>query len=477
MAEDISFPVENASAILARFAANLNIGMIPENVRRASCSAMLDGLGVAIAAGTAQFAHQTAAALVAVGASGDTPAIGMGLRLQPRDAAFLNGILVHGLDFDDTHLRSAVHATASLLPTLFALGHARRASGAEMVTAYVAGLEAVARLGIFGGIHLREAGFHTTSVLGIFGCAIASGKLMGLDEDRLRMAQGIALSMASGRIGSAADGASNKRLHPGWAAQGGIMAAALAEAGVRGPDRPYEGVQGLFTAMRRGHDAADPADCDPAAAMADLGVQWESLNISVKPIPACHLTHACSDAAATIARAHRVDPAAVTRIVAIVPEPIIPIVCEPIELKRAPATSYEAQFSIPYVVAASFARGRFSFTELDAASLADPVIRRLASCVVYEIDPASTYPRHRSGEVRVELADGRTLCHREAINRGAPERPLSDAEIEAKFRGNVAARMADAQTDATLERMRAMAEWPDAGQEIERLCMIGAEAI
>lgn len=463
----------DASAILSAFAFELSFDTIPEEVRRTAACAILDAVGVAIAASSTKFAAQATAAVLAAGSRGETPVLGMDARLQPRDAAFVNGILVHGLDFDDTHLRSAVHATASLLPTLLAVAHGRPCSGADMVTAYVAGLEAVARLGIYGGIHLRETGFHTTSVLGVFGCAIAAGKLIGLSIDQLRMSQGIALSMASGRIGSAADGASNKRLHPGWAAQSGIMAAFLAQSGFHGPDRPYEGVQGLFKTMDEDKDAIARA---LGLSMADLGRTWESLSLSIKPIPACHLTHACADAAAIISNMPGFEPASVRRIVALVPSATVPIVCEPLMLKRAPATSYAAQFSIPYVVAASLVRGRFGFTELDEASLADPDILRLALLVDYADDPASTYPRHRSGEVLVELADGKVLRHREAINRGAPERPLSEADIEAKFRQNVHF-LGVERSDDLVSRILAISDWANGREAIEDICRPNGQVV
>ncbi len=428
----------SVAGVLARFAETLVLEDVPCAVRARAKHSILDAIGVGLAATGYEFASRAASAVTSLSGVADVPVIGLDLRLPFRDAALLNGYLIHGLDYDDTHLLSAVHPTASLLPTVLAVGFEHRRSGREILAAYIAGLEAVARLGMFGGIALREAGFHPTSVVGVFGCALAAGKLMGLDAPRLAAAQGVALAAASGTVGSAADGPSNKRLHPGWAAQAGITAAAFARAGVLGPELPYEGLQGLFRAV----------EPDPGARLAgltrltsNLGHVWEAGEVSVKPIPACHLTHACSDAAVRLRQAYDFEIADIEQVEALVPEGVVSAVCEPLALRRRPRTSHAAQFSIPYIVAASLVRGGFGLPELEAAAIADPEILSLAERVGYLVDPATTYPVHRTGELRVRLKDGRVLRHREAINRGAPDRPLSLDDIAAKFHSNAQLRV------------------------------------
>ena len=451
---------------LAEFACAFDVDDAPAAVRERACYSILDAIGVALAAGRFDFARRAADAVSALADPGRVPVIGLlPLRLQMRDAAFLNGILVHGLDYDDTHLLSAIHPTASLLPTVLAVGYERRSSGAEMLAAYIVGLEAIARLGMFGGVRLRELSFHPTSMIGIFGCALAAGRLLGLDASALAMAQGIALSMASGTVGSPADGASNKRLHPGWASQAGITAAFLAKAGIKGPSRPYEGVRGLFRVL-------DDADGFAAlsAQMDDLGTVWEAGNIAVKPMPACHLIHACADAATFLRSRHRFAIEDIRRITALVPAGIVQAVCEPLDLRRRPADSYAAQFSIPYVVAASLVCGTFGLAELDPAAIGDPVILDLAAIVDYEVDEASTYPVHRTGEVRIELKDGTKVSHRETINRGAPDRPLSLADIAAKFRANAALAVSSDHADRIANAVLAIEDARDGRVLVDAMC-------
>jgi 2-methylcitrate dehydratase PrpD len=118
---------------------------------------------------------------------------------------------------------------------------------------------------------------------------------------------------------------------------------------------------------------------------------------------------------------------------ALIPDGVVKAVCEPLAAKRRPKNDYDAKFSIPYAVASGLARGRLGLAELRPEAYTEPRIEKLMDKVEYAIDTASTFPRHYSGEVQVTLDDGRTLTNRVAVNRGNPERPLTNAEIEAKF--------------------------------------------
>jgi len=262
---------------------------------------------------------------------------------------------------------------------------------------------------------------------------------MQLSRARLAGAQGIALSLASGNLQFLDDGAWTKRIHPGWAAACGITAASLAADDIPAPREAYEGRFGLY----RSHlPPAELAACDFSLATAGLASVWEIDNVAVKPFPACHLLHGCADAAIALHRAG-VDPERVRSVRALVPDGAVKAVCEPVAAKRRPKSDYEAKFSLPYAVASGLARGRFGLAELAPEALAEPRIERLMDKVDYAVDADSTFPRHYSGEVVVTLDDGRTLNHRVAVNRGNPERPLSNAEIEAKYFENCAMTLAD----------------------------------
>lgn len=438
------------AATLARFMANLSLAHVPEHVAVRARHLIVDAVGIAFASGQFDFARRTLAAMRSVAeGGGESVVIGFPDRLPFRDAAIVNGVLVHGLDFDDTHLGGIVHATASLVPTVLAVGARQRCSGEAALAAYIGGVEAMARLGAVarGGFH--QVGFHPTGLIGAFACALAAGKLLGLDEAQLAAAQGIVLSTASGTLEFLEDGAWNKRLHPGWAAVAGITAATLARQGFVGTAKAYEGRFGLYASHLQ--DRFDPADL--RLATAELGERWELENVAVKPFPACHFAHACADAAIALRRGNELDLAAVRRIRALVPAEVVKTVCEPVANKRRPANAYDAQFSIPFIVASTLRQGRFGLAELSEEALADRATQALADRIDYEIDPASEFPRYYSGELVVEQSDGRVLRHREAKNRGCADRPLGDADILAKFAGNLRGTIAEARADELAGRV------------------------
>jgi 2-methylcitrate dehydratase PrpD len=425
-----------ASPLIAEALAGF-VGAFPADQNPAAVDAgakhlVLDAVGIALASTTYDFAHRALTAIAGLAGAGESAVIGMPAKLPMRDAALMNGILIHGLDFDDTHTGGLIHATSSLLPTVLAVGARSRASGRDVLAAYILGVEAATRLGAVAKGAFHQVGFHPTGLIGAFACALAAGRLMGLSEQQLVMAQGIALSAGAGSMEFLEDGAWNKRFHPGWAAVSGITAAALAQQGFVGARRAYEGRFGLYASHLQAH--FDPADLPLGTA--ELGKTWELLQVAVKPYPACHFVHACIDAALALVREQKLDPGEVDRVRALVPAEVVKTVCEPVANKRRPANSYDAQFSIPYVIAAALRRGRFTLGELEAETLGDPAILALAERVDYEIDPRSTFPRHYCGEVVVTTCSGATLRHREQVNRGNAERPLTAAAIIEKFHGN-----------------------------------------
>jgi 2-methylcitrate dehydratase PrpD len=447
--------------ILAHFTAGLTPDNIPPAVTARAKYLMLDAVGIALASTGFDFAHRALSALTGLAGSGDAPVIGFPAALPMRDAALMNGILIHGLDYDDTHTAGVVHPTSSLLPTILAVGGRRHASGAAALVAYVAGVEAAARLGMVakGGFH--QIGFHPTGLVGAFACALAAGKLFGLTEEQLVMAQGVALSAAAGSLEFLEDGAWTKRFHPGWAATAGITAAALAQQGFIGARQAYEGRFGLYAS----HLQERFAPADLALATRDLG---EVLEVAVKPFPACHFTHACADAAIALTREHRLTPEVIRHVEALVPQEVVQTVCEPVANKRRPQNSYDAQFSIPFIVAAALLHGRFGLAELAPEAIADRAILALADRIDYRIDPQSGFPRYYSGEIVVTTADGRTLSHREHMNRGCGDRPLAEREILAKFHDNAGRAVAPERARAIAEALLGLDKEADIG-EVARL--------
>jgi 2-methylcitrate dehydratase PrpD len=418
----------------ARFGLGLQLRDVPRAVQTRAKHLILDAVGIAFASRGYPYADVALAAFSELG-NGASPVIGYGRRLGLRDAATMNGVLIHGLDFDDTHSRGVIHSTTSALPCVLALADRDGVSGADLLTAYIVAMEVSTRVASAakGGFH--DAGFHPTGLVGAFGCAVAAARLLQLDEARVAHAQGIVLSMAAGSLEFLEDGAWTKRAHPGFAAASAITAATLAKHGFTGPRLAYEGRFGLYAS----HLGKPLGAADRELATEGLGSSWQIDEVAIKPLPACHFTHAVADAAIALHREHRFSADkldSIKRVVAKVPRGTVEIVCEPVDAKRKPVTAYDAQFSVPYIVATALLKGRFTLDELEPAALADPAVLALAKKVDYEIDPDTTFPRHYTGEVVVERSDGSRVAHREAINRGCADRPVSNDDIVAKFYAN-----------------------------------------
>ena len=420
---------------LAGFTANLRGADIPADVRKRAVHHMLDAAGIAMASTRYEFAHKTLAGLRGLAGEGDVPVIGMPAKLPARDAATMNGFLCHGLDYDDTHIAAIVHPTASVFPAVMSAAAMTGADGQAMVTAYIIGVETAARIGMCAKSQFHQVGFHPTGMVGVFGCTLAAGRLMGLNEKQLIHAQGLAVSMASGSMQFVEDGAWNKRLHPGWAASAGITAAALAKEGFVGATDPYDGRFGLFNSYL----GCGPrvAETDLSLATAGLGDVWELMETAIKPYPACHFTHGAIDAA-LILREQGVSAGEIESIKVLVPDGVVKTICEPEANKKKPANDYDAKFSVHFLVAAAFVRGRLTLEELEPEALADAEILDLTSRVSYGEYPDSPFPKAYSGEVIVTMKDGSERRHQEHINRGAADRPLANDEIIAKFRENAA---------------------------------------
>jgi len=456
------------SRSLARFTAGLSLDAIAAPVRERACHLALDAIGIALASSRNDFAHTALAGIEALG-GGEQVVFGFGPRLALRDAILMNGILVHGLDYDDTYLPGSMHLCATAVPASFGVAAARRAGGRELLAALIVGLEVGARIAQAGKGNIHKAGFHPTGVCGAFASGLVAGRLFGLTEEQLVRTQGISLAIASGTVQPMQDGTWTKRLHPGWAAAGGVTAASLARAGYTGPEAAYEGRYGFYPVFLGPH----AAEADPALVTDGLGERWEFTRASIKLYPACHHMHAFVNAARELRAQHRFDVDDITDIEARVAEIAVPLVCEPPLEKCNPATSYIAQFSLQFALACGLTRGRFGLGELEDAALTDPALRALAHKVRYTVDPESGFPKRRSGEIVVTLRDGRVLRYRNNI---LPDEPESNAAIVTKFIDNARMAVSAAQAQALCARVLDLEREPDAARLMHTLGLVQAAA-
>jgi 2-methylcitrate dehydratase PrpD len=423
---------------LATYAAEARKG-VPDDVAVSVRQRILDIAGLQLAALTLDTSQAALGFVADQGGIGQAHVMGSPDRVPAPWAAFANGVLAHSLDYDDTHLPSILHPSASVVPAALAAAETGGASGAQVIPAVAVGLEVTVRVGMAGfdrasnNSTFFEHGQHATSICGTIGAAAAAGMLLGFDSAGIGHAMGVAASMASGILEANRTGGTVKRLHCGWAAHAGVTAALLAERGITGPPTALEGRFGLFRAFLHGTYAADEV-------VNGLGSAWAVPGIFFKPYPANHFTHTGIDAALQL-RAQGLQAHDVRAATLRVASPTVRTIGEPLEVKQRPETGYQGQFSGPYAVAAAFMGGGGLGVNLDDftdALVHDPDRRALMGKIRVVGDPEcdTIYPYQFPAILEIETVDGRRLEAKVLHNRGGPENPLSDAELLTKFRDN-----------------------------------------
>ena len=445
------------SEAFADFILGLELASVPFELVQKSKAHMLDGLGIALASTGFDFAGPALSGAQKLGAGSDTHVIGLGAALPAAGAALVNGVLIHGLDFDDTHIGAIYHATAPALASALAAGEASGADGREFLTSFVAAMEIGCRLGraAKGGFHDR--GFHPTALCGAFAASYAAGRLMGGDRAQLVAAAGLCGSMAAGVLEM--QGSWLKRMHPGWAAHSGIAATALATSGFRGPSTMFEGGHGFY------HTHLGAVPTGEASPDHGLGDRWLIGGIALKPYPCCHFIHGYVDCALELRS--RVDLDEIVGIELPLAPRIHPLVSGPLR----PTEPYAAMFSTPYVVALALVTGKVDLAAFHDKGVNDPRVLALSDRTTVSKDLDSDFPVHFPGEVRLTLKSGEVVSHRVATSYGTPERPMSDADLKAKFMAN-ATRVLEAGKAEALMRMVLEVEQIGHVSELTRACKV-----
>jgi 2-methylcitrate dehydratase PrpD len=445
--------METFAETLASFAADLSPARVPRDVAEQAVRLLLDTAGVSLAAAPEDFAASIQTVARRLGGPPESSLWGAREQVGMAAAVLANGTLAHGLDYDDTLEEAIVHTGSCCATTALAVGEARHAAGPEVLAALVAGVEVMAAVGSVcpGAFHRR--GFHPTALCGAFGAATAAGRLLGLSAEQLTTAFGLCGSQASGIIEYLTDGSSTKRLHAGWAAHAGVVAAHLAQAGFTSPRTVFEGTHGFYRSF-----AGEPPDGERLARLAAaLGREWAIQRLMFKAYPCGSINQPYMDCAARIRTRPGFDPGAIRDIVCRTAEGPVHRLWEPLAEKRRPTTSYGAKFSLPYCIALVLVDGQAGVDGFSDARTRDPRILSVAGKVRYLLDPSLPYPRRFTGHVRVELADGRVLEETQDAPRGGPDYPLAPEELHEKFRVNAARALPAGQADTLLERLSAIA--------------------
>ncbi|MEX2424878.1 MAG: MmgE/PrpD family protein [Acidimicrobiia bacterium] len=444
---------------IATWVEALSHDAIPVDARRNAERAILDLLGVSIAGTTHELAAHLGQYLETSGLTADPACglIGRSERASAEGATLYNAAIGHVLDFDDSSDTLGGHPTVVMLPALLAISETRTVTGAEMVTAYVAGVEVAAHIANQVNIAHYERGWHPTATLGIFGCAAACAKLLGLDAPGIARALSIASASPSGL--RAHFGSHMKSVQVGEAARSGLRSALLAGAGIAGHPAAFEHEQG-FGAVYNGEDGFRSEPFDSSSTR-----RWDIIEpgLVVKQYPCCASAHPAIDAALDL-RDQISDVSDIDQ---------IRIRLHPRRLRHTnnpqPSTALQGKFSVQYLVATALCTGGITLGDFTPEAMGRRDVGQLLDRLHAEPFPPEEYgPDHYAGEVMLTLADGSTLRRRVEKARGrGTEFALSDREVIGKFRACAEPVLGDARIDAILDAVNSLATMNDVRELVD----------
>ena len=393
---------------------------------------ILDTLGVIIAGSSAKGIGTFADLLRDWGGKPESSIFIYGDKVPAPNAVACNAAMARANDFDAFHEKAMVHITAPIVPGCLAVAEKIGGiNGQDFLNAIVLGIEIMARLGLSLESLFLKTGFQTTNHIGSFGNAIAAGKLLQLDRQKMIHALGITYGQIAGTIQSTVEGTVMVRLQQGFAAQVGIFSALLAERGIDGPQEVFQGKFGYFPVFHQNR-------YDPALATRALGREYEITNVSIKSFPCCFLCHFAISAMLQLRQEEKIDPQEVDQIRVRINQGVFNVVCDPLPSKRDATTAAEALFSLPYTVASALVRGQVVLEDFTPEAIQDPGVREIAQKITPVVDEEIEKQCGRGmgpAVVEVSLKNGRRTSRRVDRVKGHPQNPMSMEECEEKFRG------------------------------------------
>jgi 2-methylcitrate dehydratase PrpD len=435
--------------ILAEFVANHPSRGWGDAVDHEAHRTFLNWLGCAVGASQHESVDAALAAVQMLQPAPQATVLGRAERVDMASAALVNGISSHTFDFDDTHLKTIIHPAGPVASALLALSEVTGASGRALIDALVLGIDVSCRVGNALYPEHYDRGWHITGSTGTLGAAAACARLMGLDVDRTQMALGIAASQPVGLREQF--GSMTKPLHPGAAARAGLMSALMARHGYTASPRALEAPRGMMQVVSTKHDWREITD--------ELGQRFEISFNTYKPFACGIVVHPGIDACAQL-RARGVKPEDVERIELKVHSLVLEL-CG----KKEPADGLQAKFSIYHGCAAGLMFGRAGEGEYaDAVVTSEPMVA-LRRKVVATVDDAI---REEQVDVTAVLRDGRRehVFIEHAI--GSLQRPMSDADLEAKFHGQADEVLGEERVQALIEACWGVGAAPDLRTVVER---------
>ncbi len=442
---------------LARFVVEHDAARIPQNVRHEAARSFLNWLGCAVGACRHETVERALAALAPFSGPAQATVLGRGGRLDAMHAALMNGITSHTFDFDDTHLKTVIHPSGPVAAAILALAEREPVSGADFLHAFILGVEIECRIGNAVYPEHYNVGWHITGTAGVFGAAAAAARLLGLNEQQMVWALGIAATQSSGL--REMFGTMCKPFHPGNAARNGLLAALLAQKDFTSSNQGIEAKRGfahvLSTAFK------------PDEITRGLGESWEIALNTYKPFACGIVIHPIIDACIQLRNEHGLKAADIEAIEA----KVHPLVLE-LTGKKTPQVGLEGKFSVYHSAAAAIIYGAAGEAEYGDDVVVDPAVTALRDRVTALEDKSMHEDQTR---VTIRLKKGKTLEKFIEHAIGSLDRPMSDAALEDKFRAFAKGILSDAECARLIKLCWGIGKLKDAG-EVARASVPGAAA-
>jgi 2-methylcitrate dehydratase PrpD len=425
---------QSPTLALAQFVQQSKFANIPSSVVHEAKRALLNWSGCAIGASRHATVNNAMTALAPFFGPAQASVLGRTERLDVLHAALMNGITSHTFDFDDTHLKTVIHPAGPVASAILALAEYLPVSGSEFLHAFVLGVEVECRIGNAVYPSHYDVGWHITGTTGVFGAAAAAGKMLGLSEQQLVWALGIAATQSAGL--REMFGSMCKPLHPGMAAKNGLYAALMAKHDFTSSTVGIEGRRGFANVLATEHNYDEITE--------HLGETWELALNTYKPFACGIVIHPIIDGCIQLRDEHHLKADDIARI----DLDVHPLVLE-LTGKRTPQVGLEGKFSVFHCAACAIIDGAGGEAEFSDQKVKDPQIIALRDRVDAKVDKSIHEDACR---IRVTLRDGRVIDQHVEHAIGSLARPMSDADLEAKFRGLCDGILSNAGIDAMIDQ-------------------------
>jgi 2-methylcitrate dehydratase PrpD len=404
---------------LARYLVSAKAGDLPQTVRKEATRTLLNWLGCAVGGSRHETVDIAVSALKPFSGPAQASVLGRRERMDIMHAALMNGISSHIFDFDDTHLKTIIHPAGPVASAILALSEYlsvhKPVSGRDFLHALVLGVEAECRIGNAVYPEHYDIGWHITGTTGVFGAAAAAGKLLGLSEQQMVWALGLAATQPVGL--REMFGTMTKSFHPGRAAQNGLTAALLASRNFTSSDQGIEAKRGWANTLSTAHHYGQITD--------KLGETYEILVNTYKPFACGIVIHPAIDGCIQLRNKYNLTAGQIERIEL----KVHPLVLE-LTGKKTPQTGLEGKFSVYHAAAVAIVQGAAGEKQFSDRVVRDPAIVALRDRVVAVIDPAIHEEQVR---VAITLKDGGRVEQYIEHAVGSLQKPMTDSDLESKF--------------------------------------------